>query len=294
MLRDALEKLAAVAVACAPVKVEIIIVNNASHDGTAKVIEQFVQHHPDLKPVAVFAAKPGLAAARNAGLRVARGGIIAFCDDDAVPAPDYFTVLARLYAHDTKPAMRGGRVLLGDPHDLPFTIKTETEPARYAGRYPGGFIHGCNMTLSRSLYEAIGAMDERFGAGAVFPSADDTDYLHRAYLAGAEVLYCPELVVHHFHGRRDLAEVRRLFHGYMVGDGALFAKHWRNGLLRCLLGNIRNAARSYWRHELIFEPRLRFTYREAAMGNLRGFCRYVLAALLGALPARAHVTADHG
>jgi glycosyltransferase involved in cell wall biosynthesis len=258
------------------VRVELVIVDNGSQDNTAAVIAAFVASHPDMAIRPVVALKPGLAAARNAGLKVGRGRILMFCDDDGVLAPDYFTVLVRLYANVKGMTMIGGRVLLGNENDLPYTIKTETEPAVYNGRYPGGFIHGCNMTFSRTIYETIGLMDERFGAGALFPSADESDYIHRAHKAGALVRYCPELIAYHHHGRRDPAEVRRLFDGYMIGDGALFAKHWNNGLLRCLIGNIVNAARSLFNPNHVFDKTLGFSYGDAALGNLRGFMRYLV------------------
>lgn len=276
MLRDALEKLAAVVRNNPATSVEIVIVNNGATDDTAAVISAFVAASPDLRTRPVYAAQPGLAAARNAGLQASTGAILMFCDDDGVLADDYFTVLQRLYANDQTPVMRGGRVLLGDPADLPYTIKPETVPATYQGRYPGGFIHGCNMTFSRSVYERIGLMDERFGAGALFPSADESDYIHRAYQAGVTVLFCPELVAYHYHGRRDPADIRRLFDGYMIGDGALFAKHWNNGLLRCLLGNVINAFRAILNPSHLFDKTLGFSYRDAALGNLRGFFRYWL------------------
>lgn len=276
MLADALAKVVQVIGQSPHVKVELIIVDNGSTDDTAAVIAAFVASKatPYVRPV--FAAKPGLAAARNAGLHVAAGRILMFCDDDGVLAPNYFTTLMQLYSSAKVLTMIGGRVLLGNENDLPYTIKTETEPATYNGRYPGGFIHGCNMTFGRDIYETIGPMDERYGAGALFPSADESDYIHRAYKAGAVVRYCPELVAYHHHGRRDPAEIRRLFDGYMIGDGALFAKHWNNGLLRCLIGNMVNAVRSLFVPGLVFDKTIGFSYGDAALGNLRGFMRYWL------------------
>ena len=45
----------------------------------------------------------------------------------------------------------GGRVDLGDPRDLPFTIKTDETPATLgSAAHPGGFILGANMALTRS------------------------------------------------------------------------------------------------------------------------------------------------
>lgn len=274
LLMSALQKVAAVIRGNAPAKVELLVVDNGSTDETPAVIQSFIAENPDISAHTVREPKRGLATARNAGMRHGQGRILMFCDDDAELAPDFFTVLLRLFANDRAPVMRGGRVLLGNPEDLPYTIKTETEPAVYNGRYPGGFIHGCCMAFSRAIYERIGAMDDRFSNSTTFPSADESDYIHRAYKAGFQVLFCPEMVAYHFHGRRDPADIRRLFERYMIGDGALFAKHWNNGLLRCLIGNIFHALRSLVMEVKPFDAAMGFTYRDAALGNLRGFLLY--------------------
>lgn len=274
LLMSALQKVGAVIRGNAPAKVELLVVDNGSTDATPVVIEQFIAENPDINVRTVHEPKRGLATARNAGMKHGQGRILMFCDDDAELASDFFTVLLRLFAKDTAPVMRGGRVLLGNPDDLPYTIKTETEPAVYNGRYPGGFIHGCCMAFSRKIYERLGPMDDRFSNSAAFPSADESDYIHRAYKAGFQVRFCPEMFVYHFHGRRDPADIRRLFERYMIGDGALFAKHWNNGLLRCLIGNIFHALRSLVMEVKPFDPAMGFTYRDAALGNLRGFLLY--------------------
>ena len=174
LLMSALQKVAAVIRGNAPAKVELLVVDNGSTDETPAVIQSFIAENPDISAHTVREPKRGLATARNAGMRHGQGRILMFCDDDAELAPDFFTVLLRLFANDRAPVMRGGRVLLGNPEDLPYTIKTETEPAVYNGRYPGGFIHGCCMAFSRAIYERIGAMDDRFSNSTTFPSADES------------------------------------------------------------------------------------------------------------------------
>ena len=64
---------------------------------------------------------------------------------------------------DTSGELKGMRVELGDARDLAYTVKLDPEPATYTGRYPGGFLHGCNLNMSRSAQEKIGFFDERFG-----------------------------------------------------------------------------------------------------------------------------------
>ena len=56
--------------------------------------------------------------------------------------------------------------------------------------------------------DLIRLVDERFGAGAPFRAAEDTDYLLRAQAAGIALRYEPHFVVDHHHGRRLAAEMR--------------------------------------------------------------------------------------
>jgi GT2 family glycosyltransferase len=265
-------------IASAPLAIELIIINDHSEDETTQVIDTFIRAWPSLNIVTVLADGNGISAGRNTGLRISNGRILMLTDDDVELADDYFTTLMQRYAQDGAPVMRGGRVLLGNPRDQPFTTKTETEPLSYPGRYPGGFIFGCNMAFSRSVYEKIGPMDERFGAGGLFFSAEDSDYLHRAHRAGIAVRFCPELVAYHFHGRREMAQVRALFRAYSIGDGALFAKHWNHGLLHCLVANVVKG---------LFSPNrtckeMDGAYlKDVARWNLQGFFSYWKAVCLG-------------
>ena len=66
---------------------EIIVVNDASEDGTAAIAGQFEKRDPRVR-VLKTPRNNGVAAARNIIVREARGDFIAFFDDDDVSAPD--------------------------------------------------------------------------------------------------------------------------------------------------------------------------------------------------------------
>ena len=111
LLAAALQKVAVVIRGNAPAKVELLVVDNGSTDTTPAVIQQFIAENPDIAAHTVHEPKRGLATARNAGMKHACGRILMFCDDDAELAPDFFTVLLKLFADDKAPVMRGGRVV---------------------------------------------------------------------------------------------------------------------------------------------------------------------------------------
>jgi glycosyltransferase involved in cell wall biosynthesis len=230
----------------------------------------------------LLAEQRGLSHARNYGLEHATGKIIAFTDDDCTVAPDYLTQVERAYAADAGPALRGGRVELGDPRDLPFTIKTDLAPQRFTGGHPGGFIHGCNLTMSRSALELVGRFDTRLGAGQPIGAAEDSDFVYRAHRSGVMVLYDPSIVVFHHHGRRDFAEVKLLQDVYNLGNGALYAKHglrdWK--LLFRICRDIRSGLWEYFGGPLA-DKEFGLSHRKNLRGNLRGAMRFWLSSLGG-------------
>lgn len=273
-LRMCLNSIEQAAAANRAIQAELIVVNNASTDSTVTLLQDW-QQSTSVPCKVVVAEQSGLSNARNCGLEHATGTTVAFTDDDCTLAPDYFVQLERAYAHDVMPVVRGGRVELGDPRDLPFTIKTDLALQRFAGGHPGGFIHGCNLTMSRSVLERVNRFDIRLGAGQAIGAAEDSDFVYRAYRAGVTVLYDPSIVVFHHHGRRDPTEVKRLQALYDLGNGALYAKHgfkdWR--LLLRILRDIRRGLWEFFGGPLADEE-FGISHRDNLRGNLKGAMRF--------------------
>jgi glycosyltransferase involved in cell wall biosynthesis len=263
------------------VTVEIVIVDNGSSDETPNVTKEWTSKSA-LASIYVREDRPGLAIARNAGMRAASGDILLCTDDDCRLAPDYFVALDAAYGAVTGPAVIGGRVELGDARDLPLTIKTQSEPAIFEGVGAGGFLLGCNFSLNRAAFALLGPMDERLGAGSPLKSAEETDYVFRAWLKHIPVRYAPELVIYHFHGRRAFGDIRKLMHGYSIGNGALYAKHFGTAFASQLRWDIKNAVLEAF-HKASFKPELGLSYRDMVWGNFVGMARYWWGALF---PAR--------
>jgi glycosyltransferase involved in cell wall biosynthesis len=67
---------------------EVIVIDNNSTDGTAKVVEQFRQKWPRHIPLRYgFEARQGLAYARQHAIEMARSPLVGFLDDDNNPFP---------------------------------------------------------------------------------------------------------------------------------------------------------------------------------------------------------------
>lgn len=208
---------------------ELVVVDNGSTDQTQEVFRAIASQLP-MPARILFEGKPGLSAARNAALRATVADVIVFTDDDCLPQADWAVALCAAFDRLDAPGILGGRVELFNPLDLPMTINR----SRVAQRIDSPTMDlssfmGCNLALSRDVVERVGKFDESLGAGARFVSAEDWDYIYRALCAGFPLLYCPEMVVFHNHGRRTLGERARLMRGYAIGAGALYCKHWKLG-----------------------------------------------------------------
>jgi GT2 family glycosyltransferase len=264
---------------------ELVVVDDGSRDATGVTVKRFAAT-VDFPVHLLQQPGRGLAAARNRGLREARGDLIIFLDDDCVVSPNYFREVAARFAADDQPVFRGGRVVLGDPADAPLTIKTSPYTERLPERAdPGGFILGCNMAMPRAVLAKVGMFDERFGAGAQLKSAEDTDYTLRVSLAGIRVEYVPDMTVYHHHGRRTAHEVGRVHRNYGIGNGALTMKHTLSApwLWRSRYWTIRNAMKEMFGGPP-FDPELGLSHAPIVAHNAIGACLFLLAKLRRAAP----------
>lgn len=219
-----------------PDRWELIIVDNGSTDATGEVVSEFARRNR-FRVTHVCEPAAGLGRARNTGVQVASGEIIAFTDDDCYPAQNFLESIARAFERDDLDFL-GGRIELYSPEDAAVTITTgQPERSFEAGRLiPPGAIHGANMAFRRDVFRRIGGFNVLMGAGTRF-AAEDLEFLTRASLAGFRGAYIHGPCVWHHHGRK-WADVPGLHRRHDWGLGAYYAS-----LL--LSGNYRGVARAW-------------------------------------------------
>lgn len=247
---------------------EVLLVDNNSTDATKTEIEAFA----DRAPFAVryiFESRAGLGAAHNAALPRASGDILLFTDDDCIVAPDWAKRVAATFSDRLEPKIVGGRVELYNPADAPITIKSSKEPDELRD-FPGilDFLYGCNFAVSRQVFAEVGPFDACFGPGTRFFAADETDLVYRALRRGIRIVYDPDQLVYHNHGR-SIEQARKLMSGYLIATGALTAKHFVKGdpaLLKISYWNLLRRLKS---------PGERFAALVAFAQTMRGFMRYL-------------------
>jgi glycosyltransferase involved in cell wall biosynthesis len=200
---------------------ELIIVDNGSSDETWAVLTDFAER---TKARLLREPSPGLARARNTGVRAASGKILCFTDDDCYPQPDFIDAVAKVFAENDIGYM-GGQVLLHDPEDEPVCITSRTCRALFpSGDFiTTGDVQGACMAFRREVFDDVGLFDTAFGAGGPLEGAEDCEMVARASFAGWNGGFFIEPIVHHHHRRRadGAAKIAR---SYDYSRGAFFAK----------------------------------------------------------------------
>jgi hypothetical protein len=198
-----------------------LIIVDSSTDETASMVQEFIKTAP-VPARYLFEPRSWIGNARNAGLEIARGDIVAFTDDDCYPAPDFLSSVWLAF-EDRSIGYISGRIMLHDPADYPLTINESTVPRTFPARsfIRAGEVMGANMAFRRRVLLDTGGFDP-------YIPAEDVDVASRASAAGWEGRYTPEVIVSHHHGRKA-SDLPSLWKVYAIGRGAYHMKLLLNG-----------------------------------------------------------------
>ena len=197
---------------------EIIVVDNNSTDDSSRIINDFIEQHPQLACRYVFVAHKGLAFARNQGTAHTKYDVVSFIDDDTETTPEFAQAIFNFMQLHPEAAGLGGRVLpLFSESARPAWISGYLDgflgvvdhgaPARHYVRgmkYPAG----CNMTYRKSMIIQAGGFDNRL----TFRS-DDKQIYYSIKKMSQEVYYLPEALLYHNidASRLEFASFKKVF-----------------------------------------------------------------------------------
>ena len=156
---------------------EVVVVDDASSDGTYEFLRDYRLEHPYIKAVRNEHAK-GLCNARNVGVANSKGEIIAFIDDDCAVSTTWIHELVKAYTHENI-AVVGGISYKGDSNDIYINDR---------------HVWGCNMSFRASIFQQF-----QFDTGLKYSHyADETDLIGRIIAHGYERVVEPKAVAKHY------------------------------------------------------------------------------------------------
>lgn len=221
---------------------EVLVVNNASTDGTNEIVDSFIQL-ATFKIVVrrIFEPVAGLVHARRAGIISARGRYIAFIDDDNWPLPKYFDTVGEIL--DRRPSVG----IVGVGTTLPQDRSIPAELQRYQICYAIGNAHDRTGVLRRGsgvwgagmacrvaclkTYVATTFIPILTGrSGSTSLAGDDSELCFAIELAGFDTWYQAEPLIEHAIGveRFTIDRLRGMFAGFH--SAALFLECYATSL----------------------------------------------------------------
>ena len=219
---------------------EIVVVDNASTDGSASSVRS-------RWPAVTIFEQPenrGFASANNAGIRATAGELVLLLNNDTIVPPGALDrLVARLDANRAV-AVAGPRLVDGDGNpELSFgpmispagELRQKTVVALYArdigpavrwvrhatsSEHEVDWVSGACLLVRRSAAEAAGLLDERY-----FLYTEDVDFCAAIRAEGHRVLFTPAAEVVHLRGRSRATAPAASAAAYRKSHLAFYEKH---------------------------------------------------------------------
>jgi hypothetical protein len=196
-LRPCLDSLRAQTLA----EIEVIVIDNASPDGSAEIV---AQEYPEVRLLRLE-QNLHFCGGNNAGLPLATGEYVAFLNNDTLVVPEWAAEIARAFREHPEVGAVACQMVIADQPELLDNAGTEWlsvllghkigwgQPAAdYAQeKVVFGFCGGA-CALRREVLEQVGAFDEDFQS-----HYEDVDLSFRVFLAGWKCRYVPTARVYH-------------------------------------------------------------------------------------------------
>lgn len=205
------------------VRYELIVVDDGSTDATAARALKAVRRWGGRFQL-VRQANGGPASARNAGIRAARGEIVAFIDADCIAERDWIQQIAASLAAHADAAGVGGPLETRASGSLVAGYLGAT--AFYRHRLRRGevdYLLTANAGFRREALRRVGGFAEERGAWC-----EDADLSFRLRDAGYRLLLAPGGAVSILESPGSLRALARTLFRYGHGN-AVLSRRWRNG-----------------------------------------------------------------
>lgn len=166
---------------------QLIVVDDASEDGTVHLVRQLARSEPRIE-VTRFSSNQGVAAARNRGVSLARFDWLGFIDQDDLWERSRTSVLSR-HLHDSPDSIVLGRVRHFFDEEVVSPPALTWARQEWTTQSYSGWVLGA-MLVSAKTFKHVGLFDESLKSGT-----DDFDWFARAQQRGIEILHATEVVL---------------------------------------------------------------------------------------------------
>jgi hypothetical protein len=205
---------------------EVVVVDNASTDGTAEVCRELEARYPGV--VCVYEEEPGLSVARNTGAANARHRGLCYTDDDARPSPGWHKSIAWALSRGGVAAAGGPIAALWPEQRAPDWLDQGLE-----GNYavldlgdavkllspPGEDVWGPSWAVTRDALMAVGGFDRELGMspGSRIRGEETAVLMRIARASVGAVLYTPWANVGHVVPSHRLSDKYLIEHQLISG-----------------------------------------------------------------------------
>ena len=224
--------------------VEVVLVDNDSHDGTTELIEKSFPH----VRLTRAGSNLGFSKSNNIAYKHAQGSIILYLNPDTVVTAEALEACLERVLTDEKLGIISPRLVQGDGsldlacrRSIPsvwdgFTRATglaKMFPSNklFAGynltylpeneSYPVGCVNGAFMMMRRELLEKIGLFDEQF-----FMYGEDLDLCYRCQQAGYQVIYDGRHTIIHLKGQSSAKNYRAASRQIFIATEQFYQKNF--------------------------------------------------------------------
>jgi N-acetylglucosaminyl-diphospho-decaprenol L-rhamnosyltransferase len=230
---------------------EIVVIDNASNDGTIRMLES---DYPEIKIIR-NSKNRGVGPARNQGLKIAKGEYILMLDNDTEVMNSSISKMLSFMQRHEDVGLLGAKLINPDGslqlscRRFPIVFQpiasrvTVLQKSVYFKKFLGyhlmkdfdhssprevDYVIGACQLIRREAFEHVGFYDER-----IFFGPEDCDYALRMWQNGWKVIYFPEATIMHQYCRRTT----------------------KASLVT--LAHIKGMLYFFWKHKYLFRPPIR-------------------------------------
>lgn len=168
---------------------EIIVVNDGSKDGTKKVAEGF-------NVTLLTQENQGPAAARNYGVKAAKGDVVLFIDADCAAVHNWIEVMSKPFSDPTIVGVKGTYKTTQKAIIARFVQTEYEEKYERMKKYTYiDFIDTYSAGFRKDVFLQYGGYDTSFPTATV----EDQEFSFRLSKDGHKMLFLPQAIVYHLH-----------------------------------------------------------------------------------------------